>query len=268
MVSKAHHSASRHITMHQLCFVLQSLFLQKKHAYTCIYIFRPAGPECGPANHRQEENRGSASWRISGASRRITIHPRYHLFYTYFVSSMISSDMPIFKSNACKPPSFGSLAVLVELPSLCVTSRNVAMEHKPTQRRGSRGSAARRAMQCVFCLRTFFALQGIASILNFAPTLISSDILQCPPDSAFLQSNPVLITLSGSAGLDAGMSKIANGGRQALILPTWAALCFPDSDPNIATQRCFGTRQGCSVSCFPELQSSSNLKPQDCLDQQ
>ena len=91
MVSKAHHSASRHITMHQLCFALQSLFFQKRHAYTCIYIFGPAGPECGPANHRQEENRGSASWRISGASRRITIHPRYHLFYIFFVSSIIFS---------------------------------------------------------------------------------------------------------------------------------------------------------------------------------
>ena len=37
MVSKAHQSASGHITMHQLCFALQSLFLQKRHAYTCIY---------------------------------------------------------------------------------------------------------------------------------------------------------------------------------------------------------------------------------------
>ena len=39
MVSKAHHSASRHITMHQLCFALQSLFLQKNmrtHAYTSL----------------------------------------------------------------------------------------------------------------------------------------------------------------------------------------------------------------------------------------
>ena len=80
MVSKAHQSASGRITMHQLCFALQSLFLQKRHAYTCIYIF-------GPASHRQEENRRSASWRISGASRRVTIHPRYHLFYTFFVSS-------------------------------------------------------------------------------------------------------------------------------------------------------------------------------------
>ena len=89
MVSKAHQSASGHITMHQLCFALQSLFLQRGRAYTCIYIFGPAGPECGPASHRQEENRRSASWCISGASRHITIHPRYHLFYTFFVSSLL-----------------------------------------------------------------------------------------------------------------------------------------------------------------------------------
>ena len=41
MVSKEHQSASGHITMHQLCFALQSLFLQKGHAYTCINIFGP-----------------------------------------------------------------------------------------------------------------------------------------------------------------------------------------------------------------------------------
>ena len=86
MVSKAHQSASGRIAMHQLCFALQSLFLQKKHAYTCI--FGPAGPECRPASHHQEENRRRASSRSSGASRRITIHPRYHLFYNLFVSSM------------------------------------------------------------------------------------------------------------------------------------------------------------------------------------
>ena len=51
MVSKAHQSASGRITMHQLCFALRKLFLQKRHAYTCICscIFGPAGPECGPA---------------------------------------------------------------------------------------------------------------------------------------------------------------------------------------------------------------------------
>ena len=36
---------------------------------------------------KNEVNRRSASWRISGASRRITTHPRYHLFYPFFVSS-------------------------------------------------------------------------------------------------------------------------------------------------------------------------------------
>ena len=67
---RAHQGTSRCINCVLLC----------RHAYTCIYIFGPAGPECGPASHRQEENRRSAS-------RRITIHPRYHLFYTFFASS-------------------------------------------------------------------------------------------------------------------------------------------------------------------------------------
>ena len=70
----------RRIRAHQGTSRCTNCVLLYRHAYTCIYIFGPAGPECGPANHRQEENRRSASWRISGASRRITIHPRCHLF--------------------------------------------------------------------------------------------------------------------------------------------------------------------------------------------
>ena len=77
MVSKAHQGASRCINC--FCSTLQSLFLQKD----IIYIFGPAGPESGPASPRQEENRRGASWRISGASRRITIHSRYTTFVLY-----------------------------------------------------------------------------------------------------------------------------------------------------------------------------------------
>ena len=51
--------------------------------------------------------------------------------------------------------------------------------------------------------------------------------------------------------LQPGMSKIANGGRQALILPTWAALCFPDSDPNNSNSKMFRDEAGMQCLMFP-----------------
>ena len=75
---RAHQGASwciNCVLLHRACFCKKEI-----HLWTnCL--------ESGPASPHQEENRRGASWRISGASQRITIHPRYHLFYTFFVSS-------------------------------------------------------------------------------------------------------------------------------------------------------------------------------------
>ena len=58
------------------------VFEKRPNVYIYIYIFGQAGPESGPASPRHEENRRGASWRISGASQRITTHhdaPRFTL---------------------------------------------------------------------------------------------------------------------------------------------------------------------------------------------
>ena len=96
-----------------VCFALQSLFLQQDmHSHASI--FGLDGPECEPATSRQAENRRNASWRICGASRRITIHPRYLWFY-FFLSSYF-----ILKKNTHQQPTIPYSGALSRVTPLLV----------------------------------------------------------------------------------------------------------------------------------------------------